>query len=77
MLFVEKLFLWFLFYSFCGWVYESILVSILERRPVRNDAIPLLASEHQASCESARASAVTSRMLAVRWSGSRWASGWA
>lgn len=34
MLFVEKLFLWFLFYSFCGWVYESILVSILERRPV-------------------------------------------
>ena len=34
MLFVEKLFLWFLLYSFCGWVYESILVSILERRPV-------------------------------------------
>ena len=24
MLFVEKLFLWFLFYSFCGWVYESL-----------------------------------------------------
>lgn len=36
MLFVEKLFLWFLFYSFCGWVYESILVSILERRPVKH-----------------------------------------
>ena len=29
-----KLFLWFLFYSFCGWVYESILVSIQERRLV-------------------------------------------
>ncbi|WP_181281120.1 putative ABC transporter permease [Bifidobacterium callitrichos] len=31
---VEYLFLWFLFYSFCGWVYESILVSVQERRPV-------------------------------------------
>ena len=34
MLFLEKLFLWFLLYSFCGWVYESILVSCQERRPV-------------------------------------------
>ncbi|PST47585.1 hypothetical protein CPA40_01380 [Bifidobacterium callitrichos] len=34
MLTVEYLFLWFLFYSFCGWVYESILVSVQERRPV-------------------------------------------
>ncbi|MBT1172922.1 putative ABC transporter permease [Bifidobacterium sp. MA2] len=31
---VEYLFLWFLFYSFCGWVYESILVSVQQRRPV-------------------------------------------
>ncbi|NEG90076.1 putative ABC transporter permease [Bifidobacterium aerophilum] len=31
---LEKLFLWFLFYSCCGWVYESILVSVRERRPV-------------------------------------------
>ena len=34
MIVLEKLFLWFLFYSFCGWIYESILVSIQERRPV-------------------------------------------
>ncbi|KFI47738.1 putative ABC transporter permease [Bifidobacterium biavatii] len=34
LLHVEYLFLWFLFYSFCGWVYESILVSVKERRPV-------------------------------------------
>ena len=27
MLMLEYLFLWFLFYSFAGWVYESILVS--------------------------------------------------
>lgn len=31
---VEKLFLWFLLYSWFGWVYESILVSVQERRPV-------------------------------------------
>ncbi|MBW3091674.1 putative ABC transporter permease [Bifidobacterium sp. 82T10] len=31
---LEYVFLWFLFYSFCGWVYESILVSVQERRPV-------------------------------------------
>lgn len=31
---VEYLFLWFLFYSFCGWVYESVLVSVQQRRPV-------------------------------------------
>lgn len=31
---LEHLFLWFLFYSFCGWVYESILVSVQQRRPV-------------------------------------------
>ena len=31
---VSHLFLWFLFYSFAGWVYESILVSCQERRPV-------------------------------------------
>lgn len=30
----EHLFLWFILYSFAGWVYESILVSIQERRPV-------------------------------------------
>lgn len=30
----EKYVLWFLFYSFCGWVYESILVSVQEKRPV-------------------------------------------
>ncbi|NEG55753.1 hypothetical protein GFD21_08290 [Bifidobacterium sp. SMA15] len=30
----EYLFLWFLFYSLCGWVYESILVSVQQRRPV-------------------------------------------
>lgn len=34
MLLCEKLFLWFLFYSFAGWVYESILVSVMEHRPV-------------------------------------------
>jgi len=34
MLFLEYLFLWYLFYSFCGWVYESILVSVQQRRPV-------------------------------------------
>ncbi|MBT1161117.1 MULTISPECIES: putative ABC transporter permease [Bifidobacterium] len=34
LLIAEKLFLWFLFYSCCGWVYESILVSVQERRPV-------------------------------------------
>lgn len=28
------LFLWFLLYSFAGWVYESILVSVSERHPV-------------------------------------------
>lgn len=32
MLAVEHLFLWFLFYSFLGWVYETILVSVQERR---------------------------------------------
>ncbi|WP_236034422.1 putative ABC transporter permease [Bifidobacterium saguinibicoloris] len=31
---LDYLFLWFLFYSFCGWTYESILVSVQERRPV-------------------------------------------
>lgn len=31
---LSKLFLWFLLYSFCGWLYESILVSVQERRPV-------------------------------------------
>ena len=31
---LERLFLWFLLYSFIGWVYESILVSISERQPV-------------------------------------------
>lgn len=31
---LERLFLWFLLYSFIGWVYESILVSISEHRPV-------------------------------------------
>lgn len=31
---LEYLFLWFLFYSFAGWVYESILVSVSERRLV-------------------------------------------
>lgn len=30
----ERVFLWFVLYSFAGWVYESILVSIQERRPV-------------------------------------------
>lgn len=34
MLFLEYLFLWYLFYSFCGWVYESVLVSVQQRRPV-------------------------------------------
>lgn len=34
MIILEQLFLWFLFYSFCGWVYESILVSVQEHRPV-------------------------------------------
>ncbi|MCH9275848.1 putative ABC transporter permease [Bifidobacterium amazonense] len=34
LLHLEYVFLWFLFYSFCGWVYESILVSVKERRPV-------------------------------------------
>ena len=34
MLMLEYLFLWFLFYSFAGWVYESILVSVSERRLV-------------------------------------------
>ena len=34
MLLAERLFLWFLFYSCCGWVYESILVSVQQRRPV-------------------------------------------
>ncbi|NMM93571.1 putative ABC transporter permease [Bifidobacterium oedipodis] len=29
---LERLFLWFLLYSFIGWVYESILVSVQERR---------------------------------------------
>ncbi|KAB7788638.1 putative ABC transporter permease [Bifidobacterium cebidarum] len=32
MLFLEYLFLWFIFYSFAGWVYESILVSCQQRR---------------------------------------------
>ncbi|KFI93103.1 transporter [Bifidobacterium saguini DSM 23967] len=32
MLFLEYLFLWFIFYSFAGWVYESILVSIQQHR---------------------------------------------
>ncbi|WP_169275233.1 putative ABC transporter permease [Bifidobacterium moraviense] len=31
---LEYLFLWTLAYSFVGWVYESIVVSIQERRPV-------------------------------------------
>lgn len=31
---LEYLFLWFLFYSLAGWVYESILVSVQQRRPV-------------------------------------------
>jgi uncharacterized membrane protein len=31
---LEHLFLWFILYSFVGWVYESILVSCQERRPV-------------------------------------------
>ncbi|MDU3799094.1 MAG: putative ABC transporter permease [Bifidobacterium breve] len=31
---LEHYFLWFLFYSFVGWVYESILVSCQERRLV-------------------------------------------
>lgn len=34
MLSLECLFLWFLLYSFIGWVYESILVSFSEHRPV-------------------------------------------
>ena len=34
MLMLEYPFLWFLFYSFAGWVYESILVSVSERRLV-------------------------------------------
>ena len=34
MLFVEKLFLWFLFYIFCLFFYYSILFSILYLRPV-------------------------------------------
>lgn len=29
-----KLLLWFVFYGLCGWVYESVLVSVQERRPV-------------------------------------------
>lgn len=29
---LSHLFLWFLFYSFAGWVYETILVSVRERR---------------------------------------------
>lgn len=33
-LYIEHLFLWSVLYSFLGWVYESILVSIQERRPV-------------------------------------------
>lgn len=32
LLLLERLFLWFLFYSFIGWVYESIVVSIQQRR---------------------------------------------
>ncbi|WP_191997303.1 MULTISPECIES: putative ABC transporter permease [Bifidobacterium] len=32
--YLERLFLWAVFYSFLGWVYESILVSVQERRPV-------------------------------------------
>lgn len=32
MLFLEYLFLWFIFYSFAGWVYESILVSSQQHR---------------------------------------------
>ncbi|WP_207761582.1 putative ABC transporter permease [Bifidobacterium felsineum] len=32
MLFLEYLFLWFIFYSFAGWVYESILVSCQQHR---------------------------------------------
>ena len=31
---VARLFLWFVFYSFAGWVYESILVSVQQRRLV-------------------------------------------
>lgn len=34
MIALEHYFLWFLFYSFVGWVYESILVSCQERRLV-------------------------------------------
>lgn len=33
-LYVSKLVLWFIMYSFAGWVYESILVSIQEGKPV-------------------------------------------
>ena len=29
---LEYLFLWFLLYAFIGWVYESVLVSVSERR---------------------------------------------
>lgn len=29
---IEYLLLWFLLYSCVGWVYESVLVSVLERR---------------------------------------------
>lgn len=32
LLVLEYLFLWFIFYSFAGWVYESILVSCQQRR---------------------------------------------
>ena len=31
---LEYLFLWFLLYAFIGWVYESVLVSVSERRLV-------------------------------------------
>ena len=34
MLALEHLFLWFVLYSFIGWIYESILVSVMERRLV-------------------------------------------
>lgn len=32
LLLLEKLFLWGVFYSFCGWIYETILVSLQEHR---------------------------------------------
>ena len=40
---LEYLFLWFLLYAFIGWVYESVLVSVSERRWVnRGFVVPNL-----------------------------------